>query len=95
MVEGGECVVKRSWGEFDSMSAGGRDAGAGGQISPARVLHWYSHLRDGERSICAPADRADKVGIPVVGVTRLQIRRRNPEMVYFTPPSSLVCVVAP
>ena len=68
---------------------------AGGQIAPARLLHWYSHLRDGDRSICAPADRADKVGIPVVGVTRLQIRRRNPEMVYITPPSSLVCVVAP
>ena len=95
MAEGGVCVVKRRLGEFVSMSLGGRDAGAGGQIAPAPGLDWYSHLRDGDRSICAPADRADKVGIPVVGVTRLQIRRRNPEMVYFTPPSSLVCVVAP
>jgi hypothetical protein len=46
-------------------------------------------------AICTLANGADKVGIPAAGVIRPQIRRRDPEMVYFTPPTSVVCVVAP
>ncbi len=45
--------------------------------------------------ICTLADVADKVGIPVTGVNRSRNQRRNPEMVYVTPLSSLTCVVAP
>ena len=45
--------------------------------------------------ICTSANGADKVGIPVAGVNRLRNQRRNPEMVYVAPLSSLTCVVAP
>ena len=45
--------------------------------------------------ICALVDRAVKVGIPVVEETRRQNCGSDPAVVYFTPPTSVVCVVAP
>ena len=65
--------------------------------SPKRqiLLLWLSHRRDRGRVICNSANGADKVGIPVAGVIRLRNQRRNPEMVYVAPLTSVTCVVAP
>ena len=47
------------------------------------------------RCICTSADGAGKVGIPVAGLFRARNQRRNPEMVYVAPLTSVTCVVAP